>query len=293
MTSVTEDPGSSPHLNYVTNYGYNALDDLISVVQNGSRNRTFTYDSLKRMTQSMNPESGTIIYVYDAAGNVSTKTDARAITTTYSYDALNRITGMTYSNGDPSVSYTYDQSACLGQSACSNIGHRTTVTDAGGNEEFAYDPMGREIAEQRTTNNITKSTSYSYDLAGNMLTLTYPSGRTITYAYDSAGRPAEASDTANNINYVIGSCSDGIDNDGVCYAPNGSVAQVQNGTNLTTTYIYNTRFQPCWMYGTTGTALPTTTTCTASDPGPGNILDLKYNFNLGAGDNGNVAGHHQ
>ncbi len=32
------------------------------------------------------------------------------------------------------------------------------------------------------------------------------------------------------------------------------------------------------------------TSCTATDPGPGNILDLKYNFNLGASDNGNVIG---
>lgn len=33
-----------------------------------------------------------------------------------------------------------------------------------------------------------------------------------------------------------------------------------------------------------------TTQCGSTDPGPGNILDLKYNFNLGAGDNGNVVG---
>ena len=46
--------------------------------------------------------------------------------------------------------------------------------------------------------------------------------------------------------------------------------------------------QPCWIYATTGTALATSTLCTASDPGPGNILDLQYNFNLGTEDNGNV-----
>lgn len=33
-----------------------------------------------------------------------------------------------------------------------------------------------------------------------------------------------------------------------------------------------------------------TTQCGSTDPGPGNILDLKYNFNAGAGDNGNVVG---
>ena len=120
-------------------------------------------------------------------------------------------------------------------------------------------------------------------------TMSEPRTRT-KYTYDSAGRSSEAQDTANNINYALGTCSNGISSTGVCYAPNGSVAQVQNGTNLVSTYIYNKRFQPCWMYGTTGTALPTNTTCTAGDPGPGNILDLQYNFNLSAGDNGNVVG---
>lgn len=287
MTEVIENPGG---LGYVTNYAYDTLDDLTSVVQGGSRNRSFTYDSLKRMTQSVNPESGTINYSYDANGNVSTKMDNRSITTTYSYDALNRVSGMTYSNGDHSVSYTYDQSACLGQPACYNIGHRTTMTDAAGNEEIAYDKMGREITEQRTTAGFTKSFSYAYDLAGDVTALSYPSGRTVTYTYDSAGRPSEAQDLANSINYVGGACASGLSSNGVCYVANGSVTQEQNGTNLITTYIYNTRFQPCWMYGTTGAALGTSTTCTAADPGPGNILDLQYNFNLGAGDNGNVVG---
>jgi RHS repeat-associated protein len=42
---------------------------------------------------------------------------------------------------------------------------------------------------------------------------------------------------------------------------------VQNGTNLVSTYLYNTRFQPCWMYATTGTALATNTSCTTSESG--------------------------
>jgi hypothetical protein len=65
---------------------------------------------------------------------------------------------------------------------------------------------------------------------------------------------------------------------------------VQNGTNLVSTFIFNARLQPCWMYATTGTALATSTTCSAADSTPGNILDLKYSFNLGSGDNGNVVG---
>jgi len=270
---------------WVTTYGYNALGDLLSVVQGGSRNRSFVYNSLEQLTSSTNPEAGAVSYTYDADGNVLTKADARSITTTNSYDALNRVTGVTYSNGDPSVSYTYDQSACLGAPACYNIGRRTSMTDAGGSESLAYDPMGRELEEQRTTNSVTKTTSYTYNLAGDLLTLTYPSGRVITYTYDSAGRASTAKDLTNGINYAFGTCQSGA-----CYAPQGAVSQLQNGTNLASTYIYNDRLQPCWLYASTNGTIAAGTSCTATDPGPGNILDLKYNFSLGAGDNGNVSG---
>jgi RHS repeat-associated protein len=286
LKQVFEDPSG---LNWETDYGYDGLDDLTSVVQGGSRNRSFSYDSLKRMTQSNNPESGSISYGYDANGNVATKTDGRSITSTYSYDALNRVTGVTYSNGDHSLAYTYDQSACLGQSACYNIGRRTTMTDAGGAEYLAYDKMGRELVEQRTTNSVTKSATYTYDLEGDLATLTYPSGRTVTYTYDSAGRPSEAQDIANGVNYAYGSCANGLSSSGACYAPQGALSMIQNGANLVATYLYNTRLQPCWMYASTGTALAANAACTASDPGPGNILDLQYNFNLGH-DNGDVLG---
>ncbi|MFZ0431997.1 MAG: hypothetical protein WAL86_04810, partial [Candidatus Acidiferrales bacterium] len=209
------------------------------------------------------------------------KPDARSLTTTYSFDALNRITGKAYSNGDPSVSYTYDQSACLGQPACYNIGRRTSMSDAGGTEYLSYDPMGRELTEERVTNGITKNTSYAHNLLGSLVTLTYPSGRMITYAYDAAAQPVSAVDSANSINYATNGY----------YAPQGALAQLESGSNLVTTAIYNQRLQPCWIFATTGSPLPwQSTTCTSAATPAGNILDLKYNFNLAAGDNGNVVG---
>jgi RHS repeat-associated protein len=47
------------------------------------------------------------------------------------------------------------------------------------------------------------------------------------------------------------------------------------------------------MYATTSTPLPwnsPSVNCTSADPGPGNLLDLQYNFSLGVADNGNVTG---
>ena len=242
MTEVIENPGG---LGYVTSYGYDALDDLTSVAQGGSRNRSFVYDSLKRLTSSGNPESGgttaPVTYTYDADNNVLTKKDARAITITYSWDKLNRMLGKTYSNGDSSVSYSYDSTACVVVSSCYNVGRMTGMTDAAGSESFAYDKMGRLWGDTRTTAGITKNINYAYNLDGSLATLTYPSGRIITYAYLASAKPTSAYDNANEINYV----ADGY------YAPNGAPAMRSLAATVNTTVVYNTRFQPCWYWAGT------------------------------------------
>jgi RHS repeat-associated protein len=270
-------PGTGDPI-WATTYGYDALDDLTSVTQGGSRSRSFAYDSLKQLTSASNPESGSFAYKYDADGNVVTKLDSRPVTTTYAYDVLNRMIGKTYSNGDPPVTFTWDQV----QSGYYNVGRRTSMSDGAGSESINYDPMGREWKEQRITNGVTENTTYTYNLDGSTWTLTYPSGRVITYSYNAAAQPLSAVDTTNNISYAINAY----------YAPDGSLAQLQNGTNVITTHIYNDRFQPCWVFATTGSALawqPTQTSCTSTASPAGNILDLKYNFNL-SHDNGNLIG---
>jgi uncharacterized protein RhaS with RHS repeats len=130
------------------------------------------------------------------------------------------------------------------------------MADAGGSETLNYDQMGRELAHQRVTNSITKSTSYTYNFDGSLATLTYPSGRVITYTTDSAGRPSVAKDVANSVNYVTGTCANGIASNGTCYAPQGAVSQMLNGTNLASTFLYNDRLQPCWIYAFKGNSEP-------------------------------------
>ena len=49
-------PGTSDPI-WVASYTLDALGDLTNVVQNGSRQRTFTYDSLSRLVCSDNPEN--------------------------------------------------------------------------------------------------------------------------------------------------------------------------------------------------------------------------------------------
>jgi len=181
---------------YYTSYAYDLLDDLTNVTQGTQPLRTFAYDSLKRLTSASNPESGTISYQYDNNGNLTQKTDARLIVTTYAYDALNRNTSVTYTNdpaGTPGVVRTYDQApngkGRLWQTQMTGTGDSVTAIDS-------YDALGRPLIQHQeltyVVGNHLAVKSYSvqrtYDLAGHVLTQTYPSGHTVNYAYDSAGR---------------------------------------------------------------------------------------------------------
>ena len=214
---------------------------------------------------------------------LTNQTGSATVTTTYSpYDGLHRLKGKTYSNGDPAVSYTYDQANCLGLPSCFNVGRRTAMSDASGSTAWSYDQMGRTWTEQRTIGTVAKNIGYTYNLAGSLATLTYPSGRTLTYKYEAAGRPSTLRDVPNGINYVTGAtigtpCS-GEDGNGACYAPHGALATMVNGytssfAGITTTNSYDKRLQPAIL--------------SASAPSQ-TVFSLSYDFHLGTGDNGNV-----
>jgi RHS repeat-associated protein len=265
----------------LTIYQYNVLGNLLCAEQHGTasgtgcstypnptandpwRPRMFTYDSLSRLLTASNPESGPISYSYDANGNVTSKTDARGITINYNpsdspIDALNRVTKQTYSNGQTPVTYSYDQGA-------NGIGRLTSVTDSAGSASYSYDVLGRIANEQRTIAGVTKKLSYTYNLDSSISTATYPSGATITYTPDAAGRMVSAVDSGNSINYATQAT----------YAPDSSLTGFISGGAITNSFSYNNRLQPFTMAASTLQQ---------------KVFDLLYDFHEGNGDNGNVIG---
>ena len=143
------------------------------------------YDALSRQVSATNPESGTVSYVYDAAGNVATRTDARGITTTYSYDALNRPTQTSYSDGTAAITYRYD-----GSTVAYGVGQLAAVANGSSTTNYlAYDARGNVATSNQQTQGQVYSFAYGYNLADQIVSETYPSGRVATTSYDAAGRP--------------------------------------------------------------------------------------------------------
>lgn len=168
-------------------YGYDALDQLSTVTDPRSLVTTYTNDGLGNQSSLVSPDSGTTGRTYDEAGNLITSTDARGKVTTYTYDVLNRLTKIAYASGTPTV-FEYDGGASGAPNA---IGRLTKMTDESGNTTYGYDQLGRVLVKTQTTTtgstSLVQLTNYTYDDAGRLTSLTYPSGIRILYTYDAAG----------------------------------------------------------------------------------------------------------
>ncbi|MBI3425800.1 MAG: RHS repeat-associated core domain-containing protein, partial [Acidobacteria bacterium] len=243
---------------YPTSYSYDTLNNLIQVAQ-GSQRRWFAYDSLSRLLRARNPEQSAIsfstpeisvttgaetnnvwsmAYAYDANGNLVSKKDARNIELIYGYDALNRNTTVDYSNTaiTPDITRIYDNQAA-GKYGIGRLwksyanGTETTGEDVEYMAVTGYDALGRPLTKEqrfKISNNWRPAYTMSraYNLAGAVTAQTYPSGRTVNYAYDNAGRPSLFTGTLGDGNlrtYL----------DGFTYEASGQMAREHFGTTNT------------------------------------------------------------
>ncbi len=282
---VTNDPtshvevsfGTQSLTGYLTHYDYDALDSLITVTQRKGASetaqiRSFLNDSLKRLKVAINPESGQISFNYDAVGNLTQRTDARGVLTTYGYDNLNRAISRTYSDGTPTVTYTYDA-----VSVPNSKGRLTSVSSSVSTFSYGeYDGLGRVISSTQTTDGQNYQVAYSYDLAGNLRTQTYPSGRVVETEFDSAGRLAGAKNFSSGLYYAGGSS---VSNDPtyanrIEYTAHGALAKVRRGNGLWEHTNFNSRLQ--------ATQIGLGTQSTNSS-----VLQLDYSYGT-TNNNGNV-----
>jgi len=216
VTSVVQ-PGA-----ITTAYGYNANDNLTSVTDANNNTTTYNYDDKGRVYQVISPDTGTTTYSYDPAGNLISKTDAKGVTISYTYDALNRLTSINFPS-DTNIVYTYD--------TCSNgKGRLCSMTDASGTTNYVYTPKGQVSTETVTINSIQYVTQYTYDGDGNVTTMTYPSGRVITYNYTNDRAVSVQNNAANLATNIT-------------YKPFGGMSAITYGNGLTGSVSYDNQYR--------------------------------------------------
>lgn len=177
-------------LSGTTSYAYNPNGRLQQVVAPNNTTTQYQYDDLGNLLQETSADRGTTAYTYDNAGNVTSISDARGVMATYAYDALNRVTSIDYPGTAEDVTYAYDNCA-LG------IGRLCQVADASGTTQYGYDAFGNVLTENKTELGVVYTTSYTYDAANRIKTITYPDNRLVTYTRDSLGRITTVSATVS------------------------------------------------------------------------------------------------
>lgn len=109
---------------------------------------------------------------------------------------MNRPTSKSYSDGTPGVIYCYDGQLTTLGAACSpgtianSIGQLTAVSTSASTTQYTqFDSNGRVTQSQQSTGGSNPyAFSYSYNQAGLLTSIHYPSGRQVTYGYDAANR---------------------------------------------------------------------------------------------------------
>jgi len=160
------------------NYTYDPFGDPLTTTDSPGNVTTMTYDIRGHRLSIADPDTGTTTFTSDVLGEVATKVDAKSQKTTYAYDLLGRPT--TRTEPDLTSTWTYD--------SCTNgKGLVCTVTGNNGySRSYAYNTL-EQVSSITSVNGTSYPTDFTYDAAGRLWTITYPTGFELQRGYNSSG----------------------------------------------------------------------------------------------------------
>ncbi|MEP0068937.1 RHS repeat-associated core domain-containing protein [Pyruvatibacter sp.] len=179
----------------VTTYAYDERDGMVSYEDPRTITTTYVRNGFGDVIREDNPDTGITDYVVNTQGLVTQMTDARGIVTNFTYDEAGRVLTKTFpANTGENVTYTYDSVA----GGNFGKGRLTQLSDESGTTDFVYDARGNVLSETRTIQTQSYVTTYTYDLTDQIASVTYPSGRIVTYTRNGTGRVSDVATQQNS-----------------------------------------------------------------------------------------------
>ena len=222
---------------------YNSRDQLTSVRQylgsesSGTFQETsIAYDGYGRIQNKHVPEHSTgpgVTWSYNADDTIQSITDARGAVATFSYNNRHLVENVSYSAPAPIPTVSPMVLAYDGS------GNRTSMTDDQGMTNYHYDQLSRMDWEERTFTGVvgTHRLTYSYNLAGQLQSVTDPAGFVVSYNHDALGRVTKVANalSGETVTYAKD----------LKYRAWGALKEfTHGGNNFKTTLTYNERLQP-------------------------------------------------
>ncbi|MGI8552352.1 MAG: RHS repeat-associated core domain-containing protein, partial [Dehalococcoidia bacterium] len=175
-------------LGNTTTYSFDPAGNATAVQtpnQSVATANAYHYDARNRLSE-LDPGGSSaqaIRYAYDASGRRTSMTDPSG-TTSYGYDSADRLTCVNTQSSQTSP--------CTGSGAlasgCDDLGRRTSMVYPGSGHQVSYAYSGPRGQLGTVTDWNSKQTTYSYDRAGLLQSVSLPNGITSSMAYDAANR---------------------------------------------------------------------------------------------------------
>ncbi|MDR3468688.1 MAG: RHS repeat-associated core domain-containing protein [Xanthobacteraceae bacterium] len=228
LVSVVTDVGGAGHFNAATRFSYNAVGQVLTILDPVQTQTQFAYDSFGNRVSVVRDCCG--------AGHLNQ-------TTTLAYSALGDVVSSTDPNGNVTTS-TFDAD----RRRLTTTSPATAAAPGGVVTAFAYDPVGQLLRTSQSTGGATLrqvSTSYTptgkiatttdangnvtqnaYDPVDRLASTTDPVGRKLTFAYDALSRRLSVSNAAIQGSPLLQQA----------YTPDGLVASLTNANGFATSF---------------------------------------------------------
>jgi RHS repeat-associated protein len=177
-------------------WGYDLNDRLVSHKDDANNETTWTYNARDLATSETYADTGVKDFDYDAADNLTQWLDPNGTQVDLTYDDNNRNTARDITlgsgvGGTTDEDYLYDA-----------LDRLTEAKDNDVTVQLTWDSLSRKKTEVSGPNPISsygKTTSYTYDDAGNLTRLDYPDGSFyVTRTYDDVNRLTLIEDGSSN-----------------------------------------------------------------------------------------------
>jgi len=211
---------------------------------------TVLYDGHGRTRKTHKPEqqnsdatAAYTTYNYNADDSIESVVDARGASKNFTYnDARGLLTNVSYDSPNPTQIPVTSAAAFAYDAA----GNRIWLTDGLGRVDYKYNELSQMTAETRQFNDSLPNAplpnnsfllQYSYELSGQLKSVTDPFGETINYGYDKVGRLQQVTGNpygrSNTANYAMNAK----------YRAWGGLKELSYGNNTQMTQTFNSRLQ--------------------------------------------------